>query len=200
LRPPKFNIFQALGCTRSEGAHSSLLTYFLDPCGDHGQGVLFLKSFLELIRDTAKAQQKNLVIALPEDSVGWICSKEVMLKSLGRADIRVWGKNLVAVIENKLFAGDQEEQLVRYWTFLESVPNIPTESKILIYLTPDGKAPSERSVKNNLLLNEHLILLSYKSHLSGMFQKIVAHLEENKLALPIVEDISQYISAVRRLT
>ena len=65
LRPPKFSIFRALGCTHSEDAHSSLLAHFLDPCGDHNQDILFLRSFLELVQEAANTQQKCLTIALP---------------------------------------------------------------------------------------------------------------------------------------
>jgi hypothetical protein len=176
-----------------------LLAHFLDPCGDHNQDILFLRSFLELVQEAANTQQKCLTIALPEDSSGWLCHKEVILESSGRADIVVWGKNFLAVIENKIFAGDQEGQLARYWGYLQNVPNISDESKVVIYLTPDGRGPTERSVQNNCSLGQHLVLLSYRTDLSQLFHKIALRFQENGSAISVSEVLLQYAILIRRL-
>src|SRR4051812_40948995 len=42
----RFNIFDALGITRSEIRHSNFLAFILDPAESHGQGQLFLKAVL----------------------------------------------------------------------------------------------------------------------------------------------------------
>src|SRR2546423_13058712 len=45
---PDFNVFRVLGVMRHEvTTHSSMLAELLDPSGSHGQGWLFLESFVK---------------------------------------------------------------------------------------------------------------------------------------------------------
>jgi len=201
LRPPKFNVFNALGCAHKEDAHTSLLKYFLDPYADHDQGIVFLRSFLELVQEAVHRQRKHLIITLPEDPAGWICRKEVTLpNSFGRVDILVRTNKFIAVIENKLLAGDGDGQLARYWEFLQSVPNIPNASKVVIYLTPEGRGATEWSLRNDPSLNDHLIFLSYKTDLSGMFRKIAINFQAKESAVSVTEILWQYATLIGTLT
>ena len=85
----------------SEPTHSRILHFLLSDDNLHGQGNLFLMELL-----------KKLNIESPEMGQ-WIPSAE-----LGRVDVRLVRQNprSVVVIENKSnWAGDQPNQLYRYW-------------------------------------------------------------------------------------
>lgn len=125
-----------------ETMHSLLLANILNPNSEHGQGNLFLLSFLNQIG-----------IENPEKGQ-WIVTAEK-----GRIDIllkRVHPHSVV-VIENKSnFAVDQNNQLYRYWHQEIYYPNRHRridytgkhpEKYQIIYLTPsDSKHPTSNSL------------------------------------------------------
>ncbi|MDD2987273.1 PD-(D/E)XK nuclease family protein [Flavobacterium sp.] len=129
-----------------ETMHSFLIANLIDPNASHGQGNLFLKSFLKLL-DIEVFEKDN-----------WIVTAET-----GRIDIllRRLHPHTVVVIENKSnYAGDQENQLYRYWFQEIYLPNhkrfgdktVEKTSKNnnyqVIYLTPaDWKLPSDHTMK-----------------------------------------------------
>jgi len=161
LRPPGFTVFDALRLTYDEAAHSSLLAYLFDPAQQHDQGVFFLQKFLALVQEMANLQGKDLEIKLPLDCLDWSCRREVTLpEPLGRVDILLRGPDFIGIIENKILAGDQQEQLARYWKFLKAEPRIPDKNKVIVYLTLDGRAPTGETAKNDQELIKHLVLLS----------------------------------------
>jgi PD-(D/E)XK nuclease superfamily len=101
LHPPHFNIFVALGhAYRETSTHTALLAHLLDPAGRHAQGVLFLRSFLDLVQGAAKNQGKTLLLPTLEDQTRWRCRKEVSIPD-GQVDILLRGPGLVLIIENK---------------------------------------------------------------------------------------------------
>ena len=200
LRPSKFNIFRALGCDYKEDAHSSLLAYLLNPSESHNQGLVFLRSFLKLVQEAANNQGKNLIIALPEGPVGWVCRKEMALPgSLGRTDIVVRGPKFIAVIENKICAGDQDAQLARYWEFVDSNTEFEDSSKAVIYLTPDGRSPTKASIGDNERMRNHLILLSHNKDMHNLFREISIELVKDGSAISIAEVLLQYAALIEEL-
>lgn len=129
-----------------ETMHSFLLANLIDPNAEHGQGNLFLKSFLKLLK----------IEVFENDN--WIVTAET-----GRIDIllRRQYPHTVVVIENKSnYAIDQEHQLYRYWFQEIYLPNLKkfgdktidktsnNSNYQIIYLTPaDWKLPSDNSMK-----------------------------------------------------
>jgi len=129
-----------------ETMHSFLIANLIDPNAEHGQGNLFLKSFLKLL-DIEVSENDN-----------WIVTAEK-----GRIDILIKRihPHSVVIIENKSnFAGDQENQLYRYWYQEIYLPNFKkfgnkTVEQItnnnnyqVIYLTPaEWKNPSDNTMK-----------------------------------------------------
>lgn len=135
-----FNMFRNFKI--GETLHSYLLSNILDPNSEHGQGSLFLHSFL-----------KKIGIECPEDGP-WIVTAEK-----GRIDILIKRNypHSVVVIENKSnFALDQNNQLYRYWYREIYYPNkekeidytpMHPEKYQIIYLTPtDGKQPNQNTI------------------------------------------------------
>jgi hypothetical protein len=193
LRPPTFNIFEVLGLAHSEvRTHSALLAYLLNPSEGHNQGTVFLKAFVELLREREKPLAAPSV--LPENTTReWSCHPELYLKSWGLADIVIRAPNSLILIENKIYAGDQHRQLYRYWQYAleQKVPYL------LVYLTPHGTSPSPYSLsgEQGTVPEKHLILLSYRTHIRPWIQSMAAKVS----AVSISEVLWQYANLVERL-
>jgi hypothetical protein len=199
LRPPHFNIFQALGhAYREVSTHSAMLAHLLDPAASHAQGVLFLAGFLDLVQGAADSQKKNLRLQRPESVAHlWRIRKEVPLPDgLGQADVLVQGPGLLLLIENKIFAGDLENQLQRYWTFAKAQAEAQSLLPLIIYLTPDGRPPPALSIGGSTGLDEKLVLLSYHDDIYHWIQRKTAELH----AISVAEVLRQYAALVRNLT
>ena len=65
----------------------------------------------------------------------------------GRIDIYLTDGKHSIIIENKIYAGDQHHQMLRYWNYGMSQKGDDMEkSFVLIYLTLDGCSPSKDSL------------------------------------------------------
>jgi hypothetical protein len=138
---PRFNLFRLLGVTTKEvKTHSALLADLLDPRGMHGQGILFLAAFLRY------CQQKFPLFPIPQgslDSALWTVTSE-KTTSYGKPDLVVAAPEcqVLLVIENKIGAGEQPDQLDRYSQWLQQQSLYPPAGRALLYLTPDGREAS----------------------------------------------------------
>lgn len=140
-----FNVFSVLGLeTKEVILHSKLLAELLNPYGSHGMGSYFLSSFLEKLN-------KELEIKFSLDELDKTTIEiEKDTNGKGRIDIFIETPNDVIIIENKIYAGDQEKQLKRYNEFLSE--NFEKKPKHILYLTLYGTEPSEYStgkIKDN---------------------------------------------------
>lgn len=120
-----------------ETLHSRLLGFFLDKNASHGQGDLFLKKFIEKLGYTDYGNGK------------WNVTIEKQ-----RIDILIERNypHSVVIIENKSNdAGDQKNQIYRYWhraIYLKN-KNESTDKgkyKIIYLVSNDGKLPSENTI------------------------------------------------------
>lgn len=181
-----YNVFRILKVDTNEvRMHSAFIASLLDPNGTHGQGDEFLMHFLKICQI-----KYELIDSLSKS----IVDVEVSGKN-GRIDIVLKLSNGdVIVVENKIYAGDQPQQLVRYKT---TYPECH-----LIYLTLTGSDPDENSI-TNLELNTALekgtdfITISYKDEIINWL------IECRKVATnhPILrETITQYINLIKHLT
>lgn len=120
-----FNIFSALGVLRKETFQSRFLAYLLNPKEQHCQDAIFLNKFLERL-DIPAIDLQNIQIT-PEYDAG----------AFGRMDIVITCQenNWIVVIENKIDAGEGEQQLERYSNWLKEQKY---KLKKLIFLTPTG--------------------------------------------------------------
>ena len=199
-RGENFNIFNDLGFMSDEvHLHSMFLANLLNPKGSHGQRGKFLEAFLKMLQksfpaisadrlvlDTANASvEVEKYIGRQTDSEG------------GRIDIYLTDGKHSIIIENKIYAGDQHHQMLRYWNYGMSQKGDDTEkSFVLIYLTLDGCSPSKDSLGEDLKEND-IVCLSYKSDIRGWLDRCV----ELSSRTPLVrETINQYISTIDILT
>jgi len=121
-----YNIFNILGLSSNETRlHSAFLANLLDPHGSHGLKAKPLDAFLKIIGAT-HLDSSTASVAI-EKHVGLVTDSEG-----GRIDIFISDKNRNSlIIENKIYAGDQPNQLLRYFNYAKSSCK---EFKIL-YLT-----------------------------------------------------------------
>ena len=110
-----FNIFEVLGLQTSEvRLHSAIIAELLNPRGNHGLGDKFLKAFID---DVIPEQCRFTLDALSakvytEFNIGNI-SKDYT--EGGRIDLLIQDNvKQTIIIENKIYAGDQPCQLLRY--------------------------------------------------------------------------------------
>lgn len=131
-----FNIFHILGVHHDEvRTHSALLANLLNPQGSHAQGAHFLEGFLRHCYDHL---ERFPIPPLPLVPGQWQVSAEEHTIH-GNLDlvIRSAQQGYLIVIENKIWAAEQPEQLARYgeWLFLQ---RIQYPQQALLFLTPHG--------------------------------------------------------------
>jgi hypothetical protein len=191
-----FNVFEILGVRSNELSHSSILAYLLDTKSKHGQRDLFLKLFLEQIENRFKENPQSYNDYLKNfDSQNSSANKEIYVGGInldlaegGRVDIVISAGNQNIVIENKIYADDQELQLVRYTNHFKNQP--------IIYLTLEGFEPSESS-KGNLELNKDFICCSYKTDIKEWLEKCIKEMANKPF---IRETLNQYLLLIQQLT
>lgn len=199
-RGENYNIFYDLGFMSDEvHLHSMFLANLLNPKGSHGQRGKFLEAFLKMLQKSFPAiSADNLELNMTNASVE--VEKYIGRQTDsegGRIDIYLTDGKHSIIIENKIYAGDQHHQMLRYWNYGMSQKGDDTEkSFVLIYLTLDGCSPSIDSLGEDLKEND-IVCLSYKSDIRGWLDRCV----ELASRTPLVrETINQYISTIDILT
>lgn len=161
------NVFTILRSAHEEvGLHSRFIAFLLDPEGDHGQGDLFLRLFMEECGlpgfeiDTKSAQVR--------------CEYE-------NIDIYITDGSKHIIIENKIWAGDQEKQIERYIEVIsgkggnidgipvsdddqeniardqQDVDQVEENNILVIYLSLGRKEPSKYSRGNWEVRGDNLV-------------------------------------------
>ena len=199
-RGENYNIFNDLGFMSDEvHLHSMFLANLLNPKGSHGQRGKFLEAFLKMLQKSfpaISADSLELDTAIASVEVEKYIGRQTDSEG-GRIDIYLTDGKHSIIIENKIYAGDQYHQMLRYWNYGMSQKGNDTEkSFVLIYLTLDGCSPSKDSLGEDLKEND-IVCLSYKSDIRGWLDRCV----ELASRTPLVrETINQYISTIDILT
>lgn len=183
----KFNVFKVIGLTSNEvRVHSRFLSEMLTPQGSHGQGDLFLKLFIEQLNlGEFSSSTANVIV---EKYIGLKNGEGPDAKG-GRIDILIDDtKGNTIVIENKIYASDQKDQLIRY-------KNEYPDGKLL-YLTLDGKEATEGSA-HHLVAGEDYDCVSYQEHILRWLERC----QEKSVSKPLLrEGIAHYIELIKYLT
>jgi uncharacterized membrane-anchored protein YjiN (DUF445 family) len=178
-----FNIFNVLNVAYNELSHSSIIAYLLNTKGQHRQKDVFLKLFIEEIK---KLFDDESHLEKFETTNSYIIKEKHV--GNGRIDILVTNEKNNIIIENKINAGDQSEQLKRYNNFDKNAP--------IIYLTLNGKEPSNYS-KSNLEIGKDFICVSYEAHIKNWLEKCIKEMANKPI---IRETLNQYLHLVKQLT
>jgi hypothetical protein len=186
-RGESFNIFKACGVNHYEVTHSSILAEFLNPRGTHGQGLEFLNEFLKIkgIDDFAFNDIEDVVVAT--EHAFSVKTKEG--NYAGRIDILIHDLKKAIIIENKIYAKDQYDQLSRYEAFAKE--HYPDNYKI-VYLTLDQHDPNDESSKK-----VSYIPISYSEHIIDWLTACKSIMIDKPL---IRETLTQYIQHIKELT
>ena len=153
-----FNLFQVLGIETKETRHSAFLAELLNPRGSHGQQDRFLRLFIQQLPCLREIQWNTqnayarIEEVIPDNN------------NYGRMDIVIHCGDDAIIIENKIYAGDQEEQLYRYHEYGKSHIKGKT---ILIYLTLEGGKASKSSTNEQLVANVDYFPISYVSEIDA---------------------------------
>ena len=199
-RGENYNIFNDLGFMSDEvHLHSMFLANLLNPKGSHGQRGKFLEAFLKMLQKSfpaISADSLEIDTTIASVEVEKYIGRQTDSEG-GRIDIYLTDGKHSIIIENKIYAGDQHHQMLRYWNYGMSQKGDDTEkSFVLIYLTLDGCSPSKESLGEDLKEND-IVCLSYKSDIRGWLDRCV----ELASRTPLVrETINQYISTIDILT
>lgn len=187
LTGENFNIFRILKLESSEvRLHSTFLAELLNPKGNHGQKDAFLKLFVDLFCFKKNSIETESCEVKIEKHTGFINEDQT---EGGRIDIIITDKNGHQIlIENKIYAADQKNQLLRYHNYSRDAD--------LIYITLDKKIPDKNSY-SSLILDEHFKCYSYKTDVLEWLELC----RKEVAVYPIVrESITQYINLIKYLT
>ncbi|HJC17111.1 MAG TPA: PD-(D/E)XK nuclease family protein [Candidatus Alistipes stercorigallinarum] len=191
-RGENFNIFNVLGVTSDETrTHSAFIAELLDPNGSHGLGDQFLRLFIDTV-DCLRSRNFETKSAKVHKELS-IGGKNEDCTEGGRIDIAVESNGKAIIIENKIYAGDQEKQLVRYYNY--GTKNYSNGFRLL-YLTLNGDDASKYS-REKLVVNEDYYTVAYNHEISDWLQRCI----ESSARHPLVrETLIQYQNLINQLT
>ncbi|ROI10774.1 hypothetical protein EGI11_02465 [Chryseobacterium sp. H3056] len=181
-----FNIFSIMSMESDEVfTHSAFLAELLNPKGSHGLESKPLQLFIEQFLDPGFKMNLNHAICKKEDHIGFT---NVDKTEGGRVDILVKDSDgNVIIIENKIYAAEQLNQLARY---KNQYPKAE-----LFYLTLDGKESAQNVAADDA--PQIYRNLSYKENIIPWISNC-AELAYNKPMLR--EVLNQYIFLLKKLT
>ena len=195
-----YNLFSILRIEGSELKHSALIANLLDPKGSHGCGDTFLRAFFEIaLKGTAYPFEKCI---LPHSHTEYYTGP-IAGDTGGRIDILVknesshYGQSshYGLIIENKIYAGDQDKQLIRYDNYGKTT--FGADRYLLIYLTLYGYDASKESTATKSAEEVGYLRLSYAEDILRWLEQC-ARLAYDK---PLVRDsLNQYIRTIKQLT
>ena len=167
----RFNIFRICGVNHYENTHSSILAEFLNPQGSHSLKNQFLDAFLETIG-------KDFTLK-DFDTANATVHTEYVTNN-GRIDILIKDhKKNAIIIENKIYACDQHEQLKRYDSFAKK----HFEHYQIYYLTLFGSEASEQSAGDIIYhtISYAETLIQYSNHIKQLTNQDMSNKNQEEI-------------------
>lgn len=188
-----YNLFKVIDMTSNEtSVHSAFLADLLNPKGLHHMGDVFLRLFTDEFLNGMSFSTETAIVER-EKYIG-----PVTATTGGRLDIIITDANKKAIIiENKIYASDQENQLIRYHNYAEK----NTSEHKLFYLSLDGTIHDENKTAKHgnkkLIEEEHYFTISYENDILKWLELC----REKVVDKPLIrEGISHYINLIKHLT
>jgi hypothetical protein len=150
-----YNIFNVLRLQDKEVTlHSRIIADLLNPYGEHGNGDVYQKLFISLLNSITN---KDLNLATQYQSIEvekYLGKISEDYENGGFIDIILCNKseNKYLIIENKIFAEDQEKQLLRYFNYSK---RRKFYTKI-IYLCVENKGLSNKTLGSDELIRNEI--------------------------------------------
>lgn len=194
-----FNVFKILDLSTAEvRTHSAFIRELLDPHGAHGLKTAPLSAFLSIVEEVISPKlfhiQTDCASVRVEESIGNITND---YNEGGRIDIIIEAKGNAVIIENKIDAGDQYKQMVRYHNYGKSRFN---DNYVLLYLTKSGYKASDSSTcgdQETLVEGEDYYSISYKNHIVRWLNLCLSSAYDKPL---VRETLVQYRNLILDLT
>ena len=161
----QYNILSEIESPYKEAFHSNMLASLL-------KEPQILQAFLEHLPENIVIPSKDLIDATVDTE--FVCPEsQNRIDILIRLKFKPSGQNTplykAIILENKIYAKDQPQQLDNYFAALKGL-EYPVEDILLVYLTLDGKAPSQDSFCTAEKENASLTLMSYKKHIISFLE------------------------------
>lgn len=185
----RFNVFTTLLKASDEvRLHTRFIHELLNPEGTHDCGDLFLKLLFDTLQEYQPLDHEDSPSSVLWEGYSkqsyWV-GKEVSKKQ-GQLDLLLESDSNLLVIENKIWAGEQEKQVGRYIEYLES--QAPKAGQVL-YLTLDGKKAETHNGKA-------YFRISYRDHIMAWLE---CCLHATYDIVPINQVLIQYQKVVQQL-
>lgn len=182
-----FNIFNIVGLRTDEvRLHSSLIAELLNPKGSHGASHFFLQAFLDLLSIEEGFIDYERCSTEVERVIG-----PVTETGGGRVDIIIEDGTHTIIIENKIYAKDQTNQLLRYYNYGKK--NFP-KGFLLLYLTLDGHEPQKCSLGGKYVEYK---TISYENEMISWLERCYEIAEGKQLSQAVIK---QYCELIKQLT
>ncbi|MFA5447310.1 MAG: PD-(D/E)XK nuclease family protein [Sphaerochaeta sp.] len=188
------NLFEVSGLSHYENQHSHILAYLMDGNTDHAHPEFGLL-FLEMINQHLAANP------LPIEKIISVRREEAFLNGR-RIDILVETSSCVVIVENKVYAGDQKNQLSDY--FQSTKKEYKRKRVILCYLTLDGSDPSTFSIQKKELekLKDQgsYVSLSYSTDILNWIKSLHVRIDEHVLKSALLQytDLLEGLCGLRK--
>jgi hypothetical protein len=160
-------IFFPLG----ENKLSQILYFFLNPYERHYQQEIYLKAFLEYLDSYHKLNLggdfKQIIHIQTEQPIDDNRRLDIYL-TYSTID----GETSCIAIENKIWAQDQENQIIDYSSFLGKQK---FKNHLLLYLTPHGSNPSTFSIKaEDFASNNNIKIIDHSAFTINLIEKWIS--------------------------
>lgn len=182
-----FNIFKILGLSTNEvRTHSAFISELLDPMGIHGQGEIFLHEFLKIVeleklKFNKATVTKEKYISIINDDYTQGGNIDILIEFFTENV-----KSYIIKIENKIYAADQRNQLLRYYNYDEKIP------QSLFYLTIFGRDPDIIS-SQELIKDRDYKTLSYNINILKWLEACIILIKNKPIIANSIEQYSQII-------
>jgi hypothetical protein len=174
----RFNVFDCLTRHHLEELHSNFLSYLLNPKESHDCGAGFLRSFLKGLSVNQELGQVLSAIPDKEFELAHVererfIAKDINDEGYGFIDIFIEMPSINIVIENKIFAHEQKDQIARYFGYCEKLQ----KKNVILYLTLFG----DKSRQANGVT---YYCVSYKNDIAGWLEECIAEYKQKQI--PVV--------------
>lgn len=185
-----YNIFIEANIAGQEIRHSSYLANLLSNQGKHFQTNLFLKSFINELKEYDFLNSCEAIVNF--DISNYTVNTEEYHKDEeenGLMDIVLEDNNYAIIIENKTGTKDRKGQLLKYKKFAELKG---LKDYIILYLTPNGDMATDDEARDD----DKIISISYIDTIKSAMEKALDEISNDKL----YSIIEQYIESIQLYT
>ncbi len=199
LRGEFFNVFEVLGLSANETkTHSAFLAELLRHDGSHGLENKPLAIFLRLINNRVcqfDFDSEEAIVEV-ERSIGPLTDEK---ENGGRIDIIIETKkrDKAIIVENKIYAQEQENQLVRYYNYAKK--KYGEGNFLILYLclnAHDASDYSSKSANTTVESGKHYFPIAYNTEIQLWIKECLSISYDKPL---IRETLRQYLSLILNL-